>query len=100
MRLRSDDAHSVAIRDPRSTDFNVAERSGRVRFDGYWPNCPRSRRIRLTTAARPCTVPPMSNAAVDSRINAHPDAIAACGSYWFVFTYVSPASLVGREVLT
>ncbi len=42
----------------------------------------------------------MSTAALASRINAHPDAVAACGSYWFVFTYVSPASLVGREVLT
>ena len=44
--------------------------------------------------------PRMSTAALASRINAHPDAVAACGSYWFVFTYVSPASLVGREVLT
>ena len=42
----------------------------------------------------------MSTAALASRINAHPDAVAACGLYWFVFTYVSPASLVGREVLT
>ena len=44
--------------------------------------------------------PRMSNAALASRINAHPDAVLACGSYWFVFTYVPPASLVGWEVLT